>query len=422
MILFVLSWKLTIISLLMLPAFYIVTKWFTTGLKKTSKDVIEKVALLSKDYQDSFSGIETIKALSIEKELSKKIDVMQNKVLHSSMIQNVFMKVSSEAIGFVSTLSSMIILWVSGILIMQGDFTIGTYFAFSGYLGKVYAPTSGFATLNLSFQPAIIALSRIKEYFDTMGEDQDTNRTIHFEKFSRDITFKNVDFGYDKEQTILHNICCSIIKGKKTAFVGPSGSGKSTIIKIILGYYKANKGLVEIDSTNLDQINLKCFRDKIGIVNQNVFLFNDSFKNNIIISKPNANEEELINASQRAGIHDFISQMPQGYDSMISERGCNLSGGQIQRIAIARLILRNPEILIFDEATSQLDGESERIINEALDRIFINKTRIIISHRISNVKNCDKIYVLKKGIIVQTGNHNSLISEDGMYKDLYPSN
>lgn len=418
-ILFTLSWELTLVSFITLPLFYFVTRWFTTGLKKTSKDLMEKTALLAKDFQDSLAGIETIKAFTSENKQIKKIDKQQKVVLQSSMIQRVFMKISGEAVGFVASTSGLLILWVSGIMIMNDSFTIGMYFAFSGYLGKVYAPTNGLATLNLIFQPAVVALSRVKEFFDTVSEDEDVNRTIAFNAIQKKIVFKNVCFSYEKDKSVINSINCEIKKGKKTAFVGASGAGKSSIIKLILGYYKSESGSIEIDGNNIDQIILKELRDKIGIVNQNIYLFNDTFKNNILISKPDATEAELILAAKSSGIHDLISQLPDGYDSMISERGNNLSGGQIQRIAIARLILRNPEILIFDEATSQLDGESEKIINSALDKIFSSKTRIIISHRLSNIHNCDYIYVIDNGKIVQEGEHNSLIFDEGAYKNIF---
>lgn len=419
LILLIMNWQLALVSFLTIPLFYFVTKWFSIGLKRTSKDLMEKSALLSKDIQDSLSGIETIKSFTTESRQSKKIDKVQNAVLNSTMVQNVFMKLSGEAIGFVASTSSLLILWASGIFIMHGSFTIGMYFAFSGYLSKVYAPTSNIASINLIFQPASIALSRVKEFFDTVTEDEEKDRKIHFKNITQSIQFHNVYFRYELEKFILNNVSFCIEKGKKTAFVGPSGSGKSTIIRLILGYYRASEGLVDIDGINIDHIILKDFRDKIGIINQNIFLFNDTFRNNILISKPDATEKELLIATQNSGIHELVSNLPEGYNTMVSERGNNLSGGQIQRLAIARLILRNPSILIFDEATSQLDGESEKIINEALEKIFVNKTRIIISHRLSNIKTCDKIYVINNGIIVQEGNHNILIKEKGIYQNLY---
>ena len=237
--------------------------------------------------------------------------------------------------------------------------------------------------------------------------------------FSKDIVYKNVSFEYEQNKSILKNINIDIKKGQTVAFVGSSGSGKSTIANLLLRFYDVNSGEILVDGTDIKNLTLESLRDKIGVVSQDVFLFNDTVKYNIAYGKLDAGDEEIENAAKAANAHKFISAMPDGYNTLIGERGMKLSGGEKQRIAIARAMLKNPPILVLDEATSALDSESEKLVQEAIETLMKNRTVILIAHRLSTVKNADQIIVIDKGTVVERGKHQELLDKNGVYAKLY---
>jgi ABC-type bacteriocin/lantibiotic exporter with double-glycine peptidase domain len=305
-------------------------------------------------------------------------------------------------------------------LVISGEFTIGQLFAFNMLSGNVIRPFRRLAGLWNHLQEINIAIERLCDVIEAKPEeDRDSNRQA-IDKLQGYVKFKNVTFRYNKdaETNILENINFEIKPGQTIALVGRSGSGKTTLSKLILGLYLPTTGSIEIDGKDLKTISLHSLRSQVGVVDQDTFLFSGTIKSNISLAKPGAKLTEIQRASELAGAHEFIHKMPMGYDTEIGEGGGMLSGGQRQRLAIARALLNNPRLLIFDEATSSLDTESERIIQTNLEKIRRNRSTIIIAHRLSTVQNADLILVLDKGILIESGNHHQLMEKRGQYYHL----
>jgi len=398
-ILLYMHWKLTLVSMLILPFFYFITKHYSQGIRKASKHVFEKGAFLSRQFQESIAGIEVIKTFASEERESQKVRRNLVDYMRSSITTNIIQSISSEGLALLGAMGGFIVLWYGGSEIMRENFTIGGYVAFAAYLGKLYGPTQIIASLGLIIQPAASALNRVKELFDIASDEEDKKRTIKLSTVIGEIEFKNVFFSYDHKKDVLRNISFRINPGEKVAFVGPNGSGKSTIIKLILGLYKTNRGEITIDGHNINSMVLSMLRDKISTVSQNIFLFNDSIKNNIRYSNPIAKEEEIIEAASKAGAYEFIMNLENKYDTIIGETGKKISGGEKQKISLARAFIKNSEIIIFDEATSHLDNESMKKIQKIINEDFANKTCIIVTHQLSESINIDRIYKLIKGEI-----------------------
>lgn len=399
-ILLYLHWKLTLVSMIILPFFYFITKHYSQGIRKASKDVFEKGAFLSRQFQESIAGIEVIKTFASEERESQKVRHNLVDYMRSSITTSIIQSISGEGLALLGALGGFIVLWYGGSEIMRENFTIGGYVAFAAYLGKLYGPTQIMASLGLTIQPAVSALNRVKELIDMTSDEEDKNRIIKISKVTGKIEFKNVFFSYDHKRDVLRDVSFTINPGEKVAFIGPNGSGKSTIIKLILGLYKTERGSIEIDGYNIDSIVLSTLRDRISTVTQNIFLFNDSIRNNIGYSNPNSQEEEIIEAAKKAGAYEFIMNLENKFDTIIGETGKKLSGGEKQKISIARAFIKNSEIIIFDEATSHLDDESMKKVQKIVNEEFENKTCIIVAHRLSKSVKIDKIHKLDKGEII----------------------
>ncbi|HUV37743.1 MAG TPA: ABC transporter ATP-binding protein [Patescibacteria group bacterium] len=411
-ILFYLHWKLTILALCILPFYFLATKYFSKGIRVSTLELYEKSAVVSRNIQESLSGINVIKAFATEEREANKINTSLINQFRSNILQSILFSISSEIIMLVSALGGFAILWYSGTEIMRTNFTIGQYVAFAGYLGKLYGPTQQIASMGLTLQPAVTSLRRISELLGLVTEEEDENRVVRVSSLNGEVVFDGVSFCYDGRNEVLHDVSFRIRPSDMAAFVGPSGSGKTTIIRLILGFYKPTKGSILMGGNDINSLVLTNLRERVGIVSQNIFLFNDTVKNNIRYSKIDAADDEVIRASTVAGAHEFIMNLPNGYDTRVGERGTTLSGGQVQRIAIARAILKDPDILIFDEATSHVDDETERAIQKGVEDLFRGKTRIVISHRLSSIKHADKIFVLENGAIARTGTYHQLYSGD----------
>lgn len=415
-ILFHLSWKLTLISLLILPLFYFSAKYYSWGIRKFSKELMEKNATLFHQIQDSLSGVGVIKVFTAEERETEKIHSRLDELKETSIKRNIIFTFSSELLSLFGAVGGFVVLWFSGLEIIRGNFTLGSYIAFSAYLAKLYGPTQILTNIGLSFQPAITALVRISELMELTAEEE-KEKGIKIRKIKGAIEFKDVYFSYDTRK-ILIDINFKIKEGEKILITGPNGSGKSTLIKLLLGLYDTQRGKILIDKHERNKISLTSLRERISIVSQNPFLFNDTIKNNILYSRPEAKENEIEKAARLSGAYEFIKRLEKGFETVIGERGVRLSGGERQKISIARAILKNSDFFIFDEATTHLDQESEKRIERFIRRNFENKTCILISHNILKMKEIDRIFILKKGKILDKGKHDELYQRCKYYQEL----
>ena len=414
----VLSWQLTLFVFAVLPIMGYVMGAVGKSLKRSSFEAQNKWGELMSQIEETLSGLRIIKAFNAENKISKRFHTgndlfrrMSNRIARRQYLAHPM----SEFLG---TLTIAIVLWFGGSLILSGNGIIdaATFIYYLTIFYSIINPIKEFSRSAYAVQRGLASMERIDKILNAQNDilDPQQPRQLTFEK---NIHYNNVWFKYNKDW-VLKGIDLTIEKGKTVALVGQSGSGKSTMTDLLSRFYDIQEGGVFIDNVNIKDVALHDLRSKMGYVNQEAILFNDTFFNNIAFGVKNASEEDVIEAAKVANAHDFIMATQYGYQTNIGDRGGKLSGGQRQRISIARAILKNPEILILDEATSALDTYSERLVQDALDKLMKNRTTIIIAHRLSTIKNADEIYVLKEGQVVESGNHNSLYALNGYYTKL----
>lgn len=328
-------------------------------------------------------------------------------------------EMASPMSEFLGSVTILLITWFAGVQILEKQsMEPETFLVFIGMFYQILDPAKKLSSSISSIQAASASLDRVMEVLNYDIKIDEIKNPIPISQLNEKIEFKNVNFQYDDERKILDNINLTIPKGKTIALVGQSGSGKTTIANLLTRFYDVSSGSILIDGENIKNLKLKNYRKLLGMVTQESVLFNDSIYNNILMGNPDASENEIINAAKIANAHDFISQLPNGYQTNIGDDGSKLSGGQKQRVSIARAILKNPPIMILDEATSALDTESERMVQTALERMMENRTSIIIAHRLSTIQNADLIIVMEKGKIMEQGTHTELLQQNGIYKKL----
>jgi len=414
------DWRLTLIVSATVPLLYVAARYQGRGVRAATRSMMEQGAVVSKHLQESLSGVQTIKEHAAEERETEKIASSLRKLLRSGVVQGVAGTLANESMALVTGLVTLAVLWTSTRFILGGTLRIGEYVAFSIYTVKFIAPLQVFATLSLGIQPALAGLRRLGELVEEVTEDDDPSRTVAVPQVHGRIALSDIRFTHDgQRRPALDGVSLRIEPGQYVALVGPSGSGKSTLVRLLLGLYSVQEGTILIDGNDIRRVKLHDLRDRVGIVSQNVFLFNDTIRNNIKFSRPGASDDDVVAAARAADAHEFIAALPAGYDTPVGERGARLSGGQMQRISIARAVLKQPDVVIFDEATSQLDGESERRVWREAERLFGDRTRIVISHRLSPVLAADHIVMLEAGRVVAAGTQSELLSSCPRYRELF---
>lgn len=350
----------------------------------------------------------------------KSLEDVNRNVMEDNARLTSYLVESIEGIETVKGVFGICILWLGGYLALKGDITVGTLLSFNSLLAYFIEPIERMINLQPELQSAMVAADRLGEILDLeLEKSKDEDKKINPKTLLGDINIKNIDFRYGTRQLVLKNINMNIKPGEKIALVGESGSGKTTIAKLLMNFYGVEKGEIILNNYNIKDINKEALRDKISYISQDSFFFSGSIKENLQFANEEATYEEIIEVCKQAQIHDFINSLPLRYETPLEEKGTNLSGGQRQRLAIARALLKKPEILIMDEATSNLDSITEKAIEKTIEECTKNVTTIIIAHRLSTIMRCDRIYVMDKGEIIEEGNHEQLLRKQGYYYRLW---
>ena len=419
MIMFWLNWRLTMFIIVLMPVIVIVGFVFGTYIRRISTRVQDEIASATVVAEEVFQNIREVKSFVREsyevKRYNSAIHVAFQAAVRLLTVRSVF----GPIIGFFAFAGLSLILWFGGREVLDGRLTAGELIAFLIYGLTVAGSFAGLISLYSQFQEALGATRRVFQLLDTKPQIQDHPSAVELQAVKGAISLHQVNFAYEDNHAVLHNINLDIREGEIIALVGPSGAGKSTLFNLIPRFYDPDSGSIRIDGYDIRQVTQSSLRQQIGIVPQETLLFGGSIHDNIRYGKLEASRDELIAAAVSANAHDFISELPQGYDTIVGERGTKLSGGQRQRVAIARAILKNPSILLLDEATSSLDNESEQLVQEALGNLMQNRTTLIIAHRLSTIRIAHRIAVLDKGKIIELGTHDALMSQQGLYAKLY---
>ncbi len=417
-VMFAIHPKMALVSILIFPFYVYHSNRLNKKIKETSREVQERLEQLSGSLHERISGIKVTKSFTAEQAESQRF-YDESKGYFENIMEGVHLQAKAHTVTeFLVRLAPIIVFWYGGTQYLKGEITLGTLIAFYGYLAPFYLPLTRLTELNVILQNSIVAMERIYGILDTLpevSEDKDAHPLVIQQGR---VIFKHVSFSYNPEREALLDINAEVEPGSLVALVGPSGSGKTTLVNLLLRFYDPGIGSIRIDGMDIRHAALKSLREQIGVVLQETVLFSGTLEENIRYGKPLASREEILQAAKSAHADEFIARLPKGYQTEAGECGNQLSVGQKQRIALARVFLKDPRILILDEATSSLDSISESFVQEALGRLLKGRTTFVIAHRISTIMNADIIWVMQHGKILQTGNHQSLAGQPGLYQDL----
>lgn len=416
---FYLHWQLALLTLITVPLVAQAMKLFGAKLRKASGTMQQRAAEITSVLQEMIVSVRLIR-LFVREEYETNRFMRENDNNFTAQMKAAQLSATlSPVIEFLAAIAVTVIIWYGGREVINGNLTSGSLIAFLVYAVNISNPVKRLGNVYGNIQRAVAAAERVFEVLDTLPEIEDAPDAIELPTVKGDVSFDQVSFEYRIGEAALKNLSIEIPAGQILAIVGPSGAGKSTIANLLPRFYDPQAGVICIDGVDIRKVTVRSLREQIAMVPQETILFNASIYENILYGRLEADKASVIEAAKAANAHDFIMQLPDGYETQIGERGSQLSGGQRQRIAIARAILKNPRILILDEATSALDAESERVVQDALDKLMVGRTTFVIAHRLSTIQRADKILVMEKGRLIECGRHTELLDAGGLYCKLY---
>jgi subfamily B ATP-binding cassette protein MsbA len=418
-ILFALDWQLALSTLLPVPILAVALRLFNTRVRPIYRRVRDRLGDINAELQDNLSGIRVIQAFGQERHELDRFTQRSSQYYEERVKGIRYWSTFFPAMGFVASLGMVIVLGFGTYRVFNGALTLGGLVAFISYVASFYEPINRLVEVDNTVQQAIAAGERVFEMLDTVPEIEDAPDAFELPAIHGAVTFEGVSFRYGTGEEVLRDVNFEMQPGQVVALVGPSGAGKTSIANLIPRFYDPVRGRVTVDGYDVSRVKLASLRQQVSVVLQDTFLFNGTVRANIIYGRPDAGENEMIAAAQAAYAHEFIANLPEGYDTEIGERGVKLSGGQKQRLALARAILTDPRILILDEATSSVDAEAEYLIQQALEKALEGRTALVIAHRLSTIRHADKIIALEDGHIVEVGDHRQLLARGGLYSQMY---
>lgn len=418
-VMFYINWRFTLIALSIAPPLALVVFRYTRSIRKAAREVRKKEGEIVSVIQEVLSSMRVVKAFAREDYELHRLEEESLENVEIALRARGMKARLAPLVGIIVAIGTALVLWYGARMVLAGVLSAGSLVLFIWYLGKMYKPMQDLSKMTDAYSKAAVAYERIRAIMNLDGEVKDLPNARRVSRLRGDIAFERVTFGYDPKCPVLEDVSFRIEPGQLAAFVGPTGAGKTTIISLIPRFYDPVSGVVKIDGTDIRRFQQKSLREHISVVLQETVLFQGPVWKNIAYGKPNATRAEIIKAAELANASEFIERMPNGYDTMVGERGVSLSGGQRQRIAIARAVIRNTPILILDEPSSGLDAESEKLVFDALDRLMKGKTSIVIAHRLSTIRSADVIHVVNHGKLVESGNHDQLTAAGGLYAELH---
>lgn len=414
-----LNWRFTLIALSIAPVLFVVVYSYTRRIKKAAREVRKKEGEMVSVMQEVLSSIRVVKAFAREEFEERRMEEESLESVEIAMHARGLKAKLSPLVGIIVAIGTSMVLWFGARMVLADTLSAGSLVVFILYLGKMYKPMQDLSKMTDAYSKAAVGYERIREVLETNHIIQDLPGARRAPRFKGKIEFKNVDFGYDPGRLVLRDVSFKVEPGQLAALVGPTGAGKSTIVGLIPRFYDPVSGAVKVDNEDVRRFTQKSLRQQMSFVLQETLLFHGTIWYNIAYGKPAAKRSEILRAAELANAHEFIEKLPDGYNTVVGERGMTLSGGQRQRIAIARAIVRDTPILILDEPSSGLDAVSERLVFEALDRLMEGKTSIVIAHRLSTIRRADIIFVVKEGMIIESGKHDELARSGGLYSEFY---